>query len=83
LSAVVFFGSGPNTFEGDPALIGTVTNKTGIQELTLPNKLPLEAKGVRVIPVHSFTGRSAIVENVFVRIWSLYEGGQCQHFIFR
>jgi hypothetical protein len=71
------------TIKGDPILIGTVKSKLGIQEFTLPDDLPMEAKGVRIIPVESFNSGCSYPADAFVKLWSCYKDGDCQHFIFR
>ena len=80
---IVFLNSGPGDFEGDPVLVGTITCIQGVQEFTLPDNLPMEAKSVRIIPVPVLQAGLPATPQAFVKIWTEYKGGKCQHFICR
>jgi len=69
-----FLNSGPNDFEGDPVQVGIITCIQGVQEFTLPDNLPMEAKSVRIIPVPVLQAGLPAATQAFVKIWTEYTG---------
>ena len=58
-------------------------NKAGIQTLALPDNLPEEATGVRVIVVQTLLAGLQAAAQGFTKIWTVLGEKKCGHFISR
>lgn len=80
---IPFTSAGPKDSDGNPVLVGTLYGKAGLQELTLPENLPQEARGVRIIVAQELQGGLETSNTGFVKVWSVSGGEKFLHFLYK
>ena len=80
---IYFYFRGLNSCEGDPVHLGAIVTKAGIQTLALPDNLPKEATGVRVIVVQVLQAGVPAAAQAFTKMWTVLGKKKCCHFFCR